>query len=115
MIKQTIIVRADLKMNKGKIAAQVGHACVNGSNYVRENNPLWYQNWWPSQTKVVLKVNDLEILNEIRDRVEKENLPYALIIDEGRTQIEPNTITCLSIGPAPEDLIDNITNDLKLL
>ena len=27
--KQMIVVRRDLKMRKGKIAAQAGHACVN--------------------------------------------------------------------------------------
>ena len=115
MIKQTIIVRTDLGMNKGKIAAQVGHACVVGANDVRINNSDWYKNWWPSQKKIVLKVFSLEQLNEIKDRVEKENLPYHVMVDEGHTQIEPNTITCMSIGPAPENLIDKITNGLKLL
>ena len=41
--------------------------------------------------------------------------PWSEVTDAGHTQIAPGTITCLSIGPAPEENIDKITGDLKLL
>ena len=41
-IKQVIVVRTDLDMGKGKIAAQVGHACVLGAEHVRKSNPEWF-------------------------------------------------------------------------
>ena len=41
--------------------------------------------------------------------------PWSEVTDAGHTQISPGTTTCISIGPAPENLIDKITGDLKLL
>ncbi|PIX43420.1 peptidyl-tRNA hydrolase, partial [archaeon CG_4_8_14_3_um_filter_38_5] len=37
------------------------------------------------------------------------------IRDAGRTQIPPNTITALGIGPDNEEKIDKIVKNLKLL
>ena len=50
-IKQVIVVRTDLDMGKGKIAAQVGHACVLGAEHVRKSNPEWFSVWWTGQEK----------------------------------------------------------------
>ena len=52
-IKQVIVVRTDLDMGKGKIAAQVGHACVLGAEHVRKSNPEWFSQWWEGQEKIV--------------------------------------------------------------
>jgi len=55
-IKQVIVVRKDLEMGTGKIAAQVGHACVLGAEHVRKSYPEWYKEWVMSgQEKVVVK------------------------------------------------------------
>lgn len=114
-IKQIIIVRTDLGMGKGKIAAQVGHACVLGAEHVRKSNPEWFSKWWDGQAKIVLKVNSESELESIKRDAIDLGLPWAQVTDAGHTQIAPGTFTCLSIGPAPEDLIDKITDDLKLL
>jgi len=114
-IKQAIIVRMDLKMGKGKIASQVGHACVIGAENVRKTHPNWFNEWWINQKKIVLKVKDDVELSQIQNEAIKFNLPCFKIVDAGMTQINPNTTTCLSIGPAPENDIDMITSKLKLL
>jgi PTH2 family peptidyl-tRNA hydrolase len=44
-----------------------------------------------------------------------EGLPCALITDAGKTVIAPGTKTAVGIGPAKEEDIDRLTQDLKLL
>ncbi len=114
-IKQVIVVRADLGMGKGKIAAQVGHACVLGAENVRRSRPEWFEKWWSGQEKIVLKVNSEKELEEVKKGAIELGLPWSEVTDAGHTQIAPGTFTCISIGPAPEDLVDKITSNLKLL
>ena len=113
--KQVIVVRTDLKMGRGKIAAQVGHACVMGAERVRLSHPDWFAIWWDGQEKVVVRVPSLRDLQDVRRHAADLSLPYCEVIDAGHTQISPGTVTCISIGPAPEHLIDRVTGDLKLL
>lgn len=114
-IKQVIVVRTDLGMGKGKIAAQVGHACVLGAEHVRKTNPEWFNKWWMGQEKVVVKVDGIKELDEVKRAAIDLGLPWSEVTDAGHTQIAPGTTTCISIGPAPEELVDKITGDLKLL
>ncbi len=115
-IKQVVIVRVDLGMGKGKIAAQTGHACVLGAEHVRKSHPDWFDAWQRTgQQKVVLKVSGIKDLQDIKHGAIDLGLPWSEVADAGRTQIAPGTITCISVGPAPENLIDKITGKLKLL
>jgi len=115
-LKQVIIVRKDLKMGTGKIAAQVAHASVLAYERSRIKNSTWLKTWYNfGQPKVVLKVNSLEELEEIRKKAEAHDLPVVIVRDAGLTQLEPGTATCLGIGPAPSVLIDRVTGGLKLL
>ena len=113
--KQAIIVRHDLGMGKGKIAAQASHASLDAYEKAKRENPQWVEEWKNcGQAKVVLKVKDKKELLELFMKA-KRTLPAALIKDAGRTQIEAGEETCVAIGPAPVPEIDKITKDLKLL
>lgn len=114
-VKQVIAVRTDLGMGKGKIAAQVGHACVMAAEAARISKPDWYRAWWDTQEKVVVKVSGYASLEEIRQEAAQLGLPFKLVCDAGHTQVAPGTSTCISVGPAPEHLVDRITGDLPLL
>src|SRR5438445_10991061 len=115
-IKQVIVVRKDLRMGVGKIAAQVGHACVLGAEKVRKSRREWYDDWERSgQEKVVVKVSSLSELEQVKNHAISLGLPWSEVADAGHTQLEPGTITCISIRPAPEETIDKVTKELTLL
>lgn len=113
-MKQAIVVRKDLKMSCGKIAGQVAHASV--SAYKKQN---WFKRrqWFKkdNQVKIVLKVKSQEELVDIMYECMLKGIKYAAIHDAGKTQIEPNTLTAVGIGPYDEDEIDEIVGGLKLL
>ena len=116
-IKQVIVVRSDLKMGKGKVAAQVAHAALDAAETARRKHPGWYESWREQgQAKVVLKTDGGEAaLEELQKQARTVGLPASLIQDRGLTQLDPGTTTCLGIGPAPSDEIDKVTGNLKLL
>ncbi|MEM4480696.1 MAG: peptidyl-tRNA hydrolase Pth2 [Candidatus Bathyarchaeia archaeon] len=114
--KQVIVIRADLKMSKGKIAAQAGHAAVSAAEEARKHNRNWFKAWMEEgQCKVVVKVNSEKELLELEKQAKELGLPCSLIVDRGLTEIPPGTVTCLGIGPAPSEKVDKITGKLPLL
>ena len=113
MYKQVIVVRKDLKLGRGKIAAQVAHASV-GSMKAADKSAV--DEWeLEGSKKVVLKVDGLKELNELRKAAKSENIPYFVVRDAGFTQTKSGTVTCMGIGPEKEGNVDKITKDLKLL
>lgn len=67
------------------------------------------------QPKVVVKVNSEEELLEIAALSRQKGLVTSIIRDAGRTQIAPGSKTVLGVGPGNSDLIDQVTQHLKLL
>jgi PTH2 family peptidyl-tRNA hydrolase len=111
--KQAIVVRNDLKMGKGKIAAQSSHAAV--AAFLKA--PMIARSAWVAsgQKKVVLRVGSESELRALLAAAHRAKLPAELIVDRGLTQLEPGTATALGIGPASDDKIDAITGKIKLL
>jgi peptidyl-tRNA hydrolase, PTH2 family len=134
-VKQVIVVRKDLNMRKGKLAAQVAHAstkvlldrmanmyyvnddilCNEKSLFLRRDDP-WYEWLNGAFTKVVVYVEFEDAIHALANRCHFNNVPCAIITDAGRTEFhgEP-TVTCIAIGPDWADKIDKITGELPLL
>ncbi len=114
--KMAILVRNDLKLSKGKTAAQAAHAAVSCTLAARKKDPKMLDRWVSEgQRKIVLKVNDERELFEFKAMAEAAGLVCCIITDAGRTEIAPGTVTCMGIGPGLESVIDKITGELKML
>lgn len=103
-------------MTKGKIAAQCCHGALGAYQDAVARTPGAVRYWEEyGQAKVALKVDSEAELLELYKAAKRSGLPSDLIIDAGRTQIEPGSKTVCAIGPAPVGRIDAITGHLKLL
>lgn len=116
--KQVIIVCNNLKLPKGKLAAQVAHASVDVVlKMISEKTTQDIVRFWKVQgmKKVVLKVNDEKELYKYIQQAKDSGLPTSVITDAGKTVVAPGTTTCGAIGPYKEEVIDTLTKDLQLL
>ena len=129
LIKQVIVVRKDLNMKKGKLAAQVAHASLGCilklMKYESDTDftilritpgsalELWLNGKF---TKICLSVNSEQELSGIYKNAQENELTCCLITDAGDTVFGGvPTKTCVGIGPDFGDKIDEITKNLKLL
>ncbi|OWZ01913.1 Peptidyl-tRNA hydrolase [Phytophthora megakarya] len=114
--KMVLCVRTDLKMGKGKIAAQCCHATLGAYKRALKRTPDAVRAWeMLGQAKVCLKVDSEEEMLLLAEKAAEQGLVNYVVVDAGRTQIAPETKTVLGIGPAPLKAIDAITGHLKLM
>lgn len=119
-MKMILVVRKDLKMGNGKVAAQCAHAAVAAVELCRSSNDQQWKDWldrWFStgMKKVVLQIPDEPSLSQLKKQCEGTNVPTIVIRDAGRTQIAAGSKTVLAIGPAPAEKVSAFTKELKLL
>lgn len=116
--KMVLVVRTDLGMTKGKIAAQCSHATLACYKAILRRNPqsALLRRWErQGQAKVALQVKSQDELEVLQATAISLGLVAEVIVDAGRTQIASGSHTVLGIGPAPKSLIDKVTGSLKLL
>ena len=137
LAKQMIVMRRDLKMRKGKIAAQAGHACVEavlmaiaregrGADvqagdgwawlYHDEDDRTPLTDWFDAGVaKVCVYVDSEEELLVLAERGRELGFAGALVRYAGHTEFhgEP-TYTCLAFEPLPAEEIDPLTGKLPL-
>jgi PTH2 family peptidyl-tRNA hydrolase len=115
-LKQVIIVRTDIEMGKGKTAAQVAHASLMSYLTTLKSHKDVADRWIASgEKKIVLKVENEELLKRLHEAFKYKGIPCALVTDAGLTEIPEGTKTALGIGPWESSEIDKFTSSFKLL
>ncbi|MFQ5986859.1 MAG: peptidyl-tRNA hydrolase Pth2 [Thermoplasmata archaeon] len=114
--KLAVVVREDLGLSAGKVAAQVGHASVACALKAQKGKRAWFRAWMDEgQRKVVLRIDGRGALLDLQQEGRALGLTTALITDAGLTEVPPGTQTCLGLGPGPENVVDRVTGQLRLL
>lgn len=120
-VRMALVIRQDLGMQKGKIAAQCAHAALGCFRLIatdpakKSYNPVMTQRWLRGgQAKITLKCPDKEKMDELYAMAIALGVNAVVIHDAGRTQIAAGSATVLGIGPAPKAVLDQITGELKL-
>jgi len=137
-VKQVIIIRKDLGMRKGKVAAQAAHASMkillDRSNFEKHNEKstfweesyVWYFEvdedepmfrWLRGEfTKIVVYVKSEAELLEVYEKAKEAGLLASLITDAGKTEFHGDrTRTAVAVGPDWSSKIDKVTGHLPLL
>lgn len=126
-VKQVIVVRKDLNMRKGKIAAQVGHAAMKflvDNNESERGDEIVVKlsgdeaQWLLSGSfkKIVVGCDSEEQLRDLVFQAELADIEVHPIIDNGLTEFHgEKTLTCAAFGPCKAEDVDRITGNLKPL
>jgi len=114
--KLVLVVRSDLDMTTGKIAAQCAHATLACYKALSLTNPALLRHWERAgQTKIALRCHSEDEMLLLQAQAQSLNICARSIQDAGRTQIAAGSRTVLGMGPAPARLVNQVTGKLRLL
>ena len=131
MYKQLIVVRKDLDMSAGKLAAQVAHASmaflanqikekanvVTGEVSLKLDQPILSNWFFNDYTKVILQAKNKTNLLKIQEMCRALGLyrdrDYFLIYDRCYTELQPEengqTLTCIGFKPMEYSILEPIS------
>jgi len=113
--KLVLVVRTDLGMGRGKVAAQCSHATLACYKAALRASPKIVRAWEHSgQPKITVQTKSEDELMMLQATALSLGLTARVIHDAGRTQIAAGSATVLGIGPAPKSVVDRVTGALKL-
>ncbi|KAK9812610.1 hypothetical protein WJX72_000512 [[Myrmecia] bisecta] len=116
-LKMVLVVNEELKMGKGKIAAQCAHASLAVYQRFAAERRVLFKQWerYCGQKKIALKVPTTDDLVKLEAAAQAMNIPFLHIQDAGLTQIAAGSKTVLAIGPWGSSQLSELTGHLKLL
>lgn len=120
-VRMALVVRTDLGMTRGKMAAQCAHAAVTCYKLMDDrdsgarNAPMLRRWYAGGQAKIALKCKTKEEMDLLYAKALSLNINAYVVHDAGRTQIPSGSATVLGLGPAPKLILDQVTRKLHLL
>lgn len=91
-LKMYILVNEDIKISKGKLAGQVGHAVSTYFYHMGEIEKfILLDEYMKEQKKIILKCSQ-------QDLIHLESEGCVAIRDSGLTELPKGTLTCVNLG-----------------
>lgn len=89
-LRMYILVNKDIEISKGKVCGQVGHTVASYFYHCEDKTLI--KNYMENQQKKIILACPQTKLEEL------EQQGYISIRDNGLTELEPNTLTCVTLG-----------------
>ncbi len=123
-MKQVIVVRKDLDLKKGKLAAYVAHVSMRflldnneadrGDEFTIKLSPeeaVWIRE---GSTRVIYTVNSEDALRDLLFRAEIDGIEsYPLQVQSPDEFSGDKTLVCAAFGPASSDELSRLVGKLK--
>jgi len=116
-VKMMLCVREDLKMKKGKIGAQCGHATLGLYKKIlgKKKYEKMLEDWeTKGQKKIVAKLKDEAAMNLLVSKATDANIPFYVVQDAGHTQVAAGSRTVIALIEY-ENKVNTLTSRLKLM
>lgn len=128
-LKQVIVMRKDLNMPTGKVAAMAAHAAMTflikiiyHEGHFTKDQERWLTEMDPglesigqvSMAKVVCEVKGEQELLDVEKSAKESKLTVHRVTDCGYAHNKAGTLVCIAIGPHWPEQLEPITGKLKL-
>ena len=115
-LTMVLVTRKDLKLSKGKLAAQCSHAAVEcalkASRECAKTLQLWREN---GARKIVVEAPNLDSLKRLFGEAQAAGIVCYMVRDAGHTEIPSGPGTVVGLGPGSRDSIDSLTGSFGLV
>ncbi|KAM7259856.1 hypothetical protein ACFE04_015597 [Oxalis oulophora] len=115
-LKMVLVVRRDLKMGSGKIAAQCAHAATGMYAELMQSDRSLLRQWEQcGQAKIVVTCKNQQDMIKLRESADSIGLPTFVVADAGKTQVAAGSKTVLAVGPVYHALDSCLSSTVKYL
>ena len=115
-LTMVLVTRKDLKLSRGKLAAQCSHAAVECALKASRECPKQLESWRENGArKIVVEAPNLDTLKRLFGDAQADDIVCYMVRDAGHTEIPAGTVTVVGLGPGSRDSIDALTGSFGLV